>query len=63
MIATNNCYPMRRYLEEYLENHPNSRYRHYEIAPLCEFAKLGNGRVVEVIPSDVAFKRDVVCGL
>ena len=42
MIATNNCYPMRRYLEEYLENHPNSRYRHYEIAPLCEFAKLGH---------------------
>lgn len=42
MFNTNDCIPIRRYLESFIENNPDSRYNHYEIAPLSEYAKFGN---------------------
>ena len=40
MHSTNNC--MRRYLENSIEDGSGFTYQHFAIAPLCEFAKLGN---------------------
>ena len=42
MNSTNDCMPMRAYVDDFTNNHPDYIYQNHSIAPLSTFAKFGN---------------------